>query len=96
LFFLNYGKLESTLTLSRFSLSLFMVLLVSWTGLSSQQFWSLAPEDSLEYLSIPDEEGRLYLDLDEESFQDAFSSAKGADSFVLEQGIEMILPNEKG
>jgi subtilisin-like proprotein convertase family protein len=73
-----------------------MVLLVSWTGLSSQQFWSLAPEDSLEYLSIPDQEGRLYLDLDEEAFQDAFSSAKGAESFVLEQGIEMILPNEKG
>jgi subtilisin-like proprotein convertase family protein len=96
LFFLNYEKLESTLTLSRYCLFVFVVLLVSRTELSAQQFWSLAPDETLEYLSISDEKGRFYLDLDEEAFQIAFSNAKGSRSLVLEQGIEMILPNEKG
>ncbi len=62
----------------------------------AQQYWSLVPENSIVNLSISDKKGLLYFDLDGTLFKNTYTSSKGKEVLRAEEGIEMVLPNEKG
>ena len=84
------------MTIFRFCLYLFTALLIGLSGVSAQQFWSLASDDPIGYLPISYDKGRFVMDFDATAFQNTLTNSKGINFLAGKDQVEMVLPNEWG
>ena len=84
------------MTIYRFCLYLFTTLFIGLSGVSGQQFWSLASDDPIGYLPISDDKGWFYMDFDATAFKNTLTESKGMKFLEEKDLLEMVLPNEWG
>lgn len=80
----------------RFCLYLITILFIGLSGVSAQQFWSLASDDPIGYLPISDDRERFVMDLDTDAFENTLTNSKGIRFLSGKDQLEMVLPNEWG
>ena len=84
------------MTIFRFCLCLFTTFFIGLSGVSAQQFWSLASDDPIGHLPISDDKGRFYMDFDAAAFKNKLTGFKGLKFLAEKDLLEMALPNEWG